>query len=86
MLDSRYQQTIEEFSACLIQFEIPFSIQYFLGGAKWTFPFCDGDFICNKAINFNFVESKGMPWDDDEVTLLTISEALKKMLKHFPNC
>lgn len=82
-IDSARYNTIEEFTSCLLHYQIPFAVSYHLGGAKWVFPFCDGDFICNIAIhNPSMVESMHMPWDADDVTQLYIPEAIKLLL-HF---
>lgn len=83
MINKAYEKTINEFTRLLIRFEIPFSIKYFLGGANWRFPFCEGDFICNIAVhNSSLVESMHMPWDKDDVTQMEPDEAISKLI-HF---
>lgn len=82
-IDSARFNTIKKFTYCLLDHQIPFVISCHLGGAKWTFPFCDGDFICNIAIhNPSMVESMAMPWDGEDVTQLYVPEAIKLLL-HF---
>ena len=83
-INSARYNTIKEFTYCLLDYRIPFTISCCLDGIKWTFPFCDGDFICNSAVhNPSMVESMAMPWDGDDVTTCTVQEAISNLRKHF---
>ena len=85
MITEEHYNTIQEFTGLLLHCHIPFSVTYsFDGGAKWTFPFTDGDFICNCAVfGPSYVESMAMPWDEDDVTTCTLQQAISNLRKYF---
>lgn len=71
------------FSSLLIEDSIPFTIGKILDGYKWTFPdIPHGDVIIHSGSYSNsigMVESWGMPWDEDDVSVLAPMEMEKNI-------
>lgn len=71
------------FSDSLIEDSIPFTIERILDGYKWTFPdIPGGDVIIHSGSYshaFGMVESWGMPWDEDDVSVLAPTEMEKNI-------
>ena len=75
MKNTKFESTIREFTRWLISYDIPFEYAPFYDGAQWKFPqYEDGDVVIHSGSYHSdegYVESYGMPWDDDDVTVTT---------------
>ena len=81
-----YAMPILVLSSCLEEMEIPHTTNPLWDGYQIRFPWCDGDVVCH---NFSYghsaghVESYCFPWDEGDVTELTISEAFVKVVDYY---
>lgn len=69
-------------TACEI-FGIPYTINTILDGYQIRFPWCDGDIACHSytfGVSNDCVESYCFPWDEDDVTVLEVEEAINKII------
>ena len=60
---------------------VPMHVENLYDGYKVTFPWCRGDVIAHSGMLGwgkceHTVESMGFPWDEDDVTLLDVQEAI----------
>ncbi len=66
---------------------IPFEIGKSWDGAIITFPWSNGDVVCNGLSGghsgADLVESFQFPWDKGDVTVLTVKEAIEKITALF---
>lgn len=86
MINPKYAQPILTLANTLIERGIPCSINIIYDGLQIRFPWNDGDLICHMGSYGNTVgnvESLGCPWDEDDVTRLTVDEALEKITEWY---
>ena len=81
-----YAMPILVLSSCLEEMGIPHTTNPLWDGYQIRFPWCNGDMVCH---NFSYghsaghVESYCFPWDEGDVTELTISEAFVKVVDYY---
>lgn len=80
-MKNRYFETIAHLVLALSDNGIPCHVEDLYDGYKVTFPGCDGDVIAHSYMLGRgeceyTVESMGFPWDEDDVTLLDVQEAI----------
>lgn len=81
-----YAMPILALSSCLEEMGIPHTTNPLWDGYQIRFPWCDGDMVCH---NFSYghsaghIESYCFPWDEGDVTELTISEAFVKVVDYY---
>ena len=81
-----FQGATAVLSAILTREKIPHNVRPLHGGFQILFPWCGGDLICH---NFSYgnkwgeFESYGFPWDEEDVTVLSISDAVTKIMKYY---
>ena len=86
MINPKYAQSILTLVNALIEHGIPCSINILYDGLQIRFPWNDGDLICHMGSygsEVGDVESMGCPWDDEDVTRLTLDEAFEKISKWY---
>ena len=78
MLNSKYEKYIVLFCHLLKEKDIAYMLTPLRDGAQWTFPsypsLAEGDvIICSGSGRGSdgYIESLGMPWDNDNVSVLT---------------
>ena len=67
---------------------VPCHVESLYDGYKVTFPWCYGDVIAHSGMlgNGNYkhtVESFGFPWDEDDVTLLDVIDAIDLITNYY---
>jgi hypothetical protein len=63
----------------LTERHIPFTLNVIFDGLQIRFPWNDGDLICHSysyGHEDGNVESMGCPWDDEDVSCLSLDEAI----------
>lgn len=78
-----YATTIFALVNLLSNRKIPLSISFCWDGLQIRFPWNHGDIICHSGSyghDQNCVESMGCPWDDDDVTCLSLEEAYNNIV------
>jgi hypothetical protein len=86
MINPKYAQPILTLANALSEHSIPCSINILWDGLQIQFPWNDGDLVCNGGSYGSAVgdvESIACPWDEDDVTRLTIDEAFEKISKWY---
>lgn len=81
-INPEYAYVILTLANYLIERNIPLRIVTLYDGLQIRFPWSDGDLICHQysyGADDGCVESFGCPWDEDDVTRLTIDEAVEKI-------
>lgn len=81
-INPKYANVILTLANRCIENNIPVKIVTLFDGLQVRFPWSDGDLICHQysyGANRGCVESCGCPWDEDDVTCLTVDEAIKKI-------
>ena len=75
MKNTKFEGTIREFTRLLISYDIPFEYAPFRDGGQWKFPaYPDGDVAIHSGTYHSdegYLESYGMPWDEDDVSVTT---------------
>lgn len=80
-MKNRYFETIAHLILALDDNGVPSHVENLYDGYKVTFPWCCGDVIAHSGMlgwgecEYT-VESMGFPWDEDDVTLLDVQEAV----------
>ena len=80
MINPEYAKPILTLSNSLNKRNIPHTVNVNWDGLQIRFPWNSGDFICHSGSyghEFGAVESMGCPWDEDDVTCLTVDDAEK---------
>ena len=65
---------------------IPYSTNYIWDGYQLRFPWCDGDVVCHSGSyghSAGHVESYCFPWDEGDVTEITVAEAIEKIANYY---
>ena len=80
-MKNNYFETIADLVLALCDNGIPCNVEDLYDGYKVTFPWCCGDVIAHSYMLGwgkceHMVESMGFPWDEDDVTLLDVQEAI----------
>lgn len=78
-----YEERISTIGALCKMFGVPYSINKLWDGWQIRFPWCTGDIACHSGTfgeNEEKVESYCFPWDGDDVSILTVNEAIEKIL------
>ena len=86
MINPNYANPILTLANGLTENGIPFTINEIWDGLQIRFPWNYGDFICHSysyGSDKGMVESMGCPWDDDDVTALTVEDALKYTIEWY---
>lgn len=86
IIKSIYVQPIIALSSRLEEAEIPHTTNSLYDGYQIRFPWCKGDIICHSGSygsSAGHVESYCFPWDEGDVTELTISEAFHNIVDYY---
>lgn len=78
LINPIYKATIDKLAALLDANQIPYTRSQIWDGEQLRFPWCEGDVICHSGSygsNNSKVESMGFPWDEDDVTKLSVESA-----------
>lgn len=70
------------FSALLKQKKIKYTITSLYDGYQWKFDDYNGDIAIHSGTYYydeGYVESYGMPWDKDDVSILSPQEAVRRL-------
>lgn len=81
-INTKFANTILTLANSLTERNIPHTININLDGLQIRFPWNGGDLICHSGSyghNEDMVESMGCPWDIDDVTSLSVEDALEKI-------
>lgn len=81
-----YQSATAVLSAILTRENIPHEVISLHGGFQIRFPWCYGDVVCHSfsyGNKWGEFESYGFPWDEEDVTVLSISDAVTKIIKYY---
>ena len=83
MKNTKFESTIHEFTRLLVSYDIPFEYALFRDGAQWKFPaYPNGDVAIHSGTYHSdegYLESYGMPWDEDDVTVTTPYEMVLRL-------
>lgn len=83
MKNTKFESTIREFTRLLVSYDIPFEYAPFRDGAQWKFStYPDGDVAIHSGTYHSdegYLESYGMPWDEDDVTVTTPYEMVLRL-------
>lgn len=87
-MKNRYFETIAYLILALDDNGVPSHVENLYDGYKVTFPWCCGDVIAHSGMlglgRYEYtVESMGFPWDEDDVTLLDMQEAVDLITKYY---
>ena len=87
-MTNRYFKRIADLVLTLADNGIPSHVEDLYDGFKVTFPWCNGDVIAHSGMlcggNYAYtVESFGFPWDEGDVTLLDVQEAIDLITKYY---
>lgn len=85
-MKNRYFERIADLVLTLSDNGVPCRVNDLYDGYKVTFPWCDGDVIAHSGMLGGgecgwTVESFGFPWDEGDVTLLDVQEAIDLITK-----
>lgn len=78
MINPEYAKPILTLSNSFNKRNIPHTLNVIWDGLQIRFPWNNGDIICHSGSfehEYGNVESMGCPWDEDNVTCLSIDEA-----------
>lgn len=81
-----FQGATAVLSAILTREKIPHNVRPLNGGFQILFPWCDGDVVCHSfsyGNKWGEFESYGFPWDEFDVTVLSISDAATKIIGYY---
>lgn len=81
-INPNFANTILTLANSLTERNIPHTINVVWDGLQIHFPWNDGDLICHGGSyghDDGMVESMGCPWDMDDVTSLSVKDALEKL-------
>lgn len=83
---NNYFERIVDLTLALSDNGVPCHVEDLYDGYKVTFPWCDGDVIAHSGMLGGgecgyTVESFGFPWDEGDVTLLDVQEAIDLITK-----
>lgn len=87
-MKNNYFETIADLVLALCDNGVPCNVEDSYDGYKVIFPWCCGDVIAHsymlgKGKHRYTVESMGFPWDEDDVTLLDVQEAIDLITKYY---
>lgn len=83
MINPYFANVIFNLANKLSRRNIPYTIKTCWDGLQIQFPWSNGDLVCHGASYghaVGAVESMGCPWDEDDVTCLTVNEAFEKIV------
>jgi len=78
MINPKYANSIFVLANLLSERNVPFSLNLCWDGLQMRFPWNGGDIICHSGSynsDDNYVESMGCPWDNNDVSCLSLEEA-----------
>lgn len=81
-INPNFANTILTLANSLTEHNIPHTINVNWDGLQIRFPWNDGDLICHSGSyghDNDMVESMGCLWDTDDVTSLSVEDALEKL-------
>jgi hypothetical protein len=82
MINPNFANAIFNLANKLSRRNIPHTINVLWDGLQIKFPWNNGDFVCHSASyghEVGDVESMGCPWDEGDVTRLTVDEAFRNI-------
>ena len=83
----KYLKPIFTIAEALASADIPFEFHDCYDGAQLRFPWSEGDIVCHSGSYGSHsgrrVESYQFPWDNGDVTMLTIEEAIEKISNYY---
>lgn len=82
MINPEYAKPILTLSNQLTECEIPHTVNVIWDGLQIRFPWNDGDLVCHSGSyghDYGAVESMGCPWDDEDVSCISIEDALDRI-------
>ena len=85
-LNPKYAMTILRLASKLSNKSIPYTLDVIWDGLQIRFPWSNGDLVCHFGSYGNeeeCVESYCCPWDDGDVSCLTIEEALDNIVEWY---
>lgn len=83
MINSAYAISILTLANALTAYNVPYTLNVIWDGLQIRFPWNHGDIVCHSGSyghDQNCVESMGCPWDDDNVTCLSLDEAYNNIV------
>lgn len=81
-----YQDRIDAIAEACNNNGIPYTINELHGGWQIRFPWCDGDIACHAGTYGQaegMVESYCFPWDEGDVSILSVEEAIQKVVDYY---
>lgn len=81
-----YFQRITAIEQACMDNNIPYSVNRLLDGWQIQFPWCKGDVACHGGTyghDIDMVESYEFPWDEGDVSMLTVEEAIEKIITFY---
>ena len=85
-LNNEYASPIINLSDLLNTAKVPHSCNPIHDGLQLRFDWCDGDVVCHffsYGHEFGFVETWGFPWDEDDVTSLSVEECYRRICDYY---
>ena len=82
----KYFLPILKIATALNSANVPFYFRNCYDGAQLAFPWTAGDVVCHyfsHGSNAGYVESFQFPWDNGDVTKLTVEEAIEKISNYY---
>lgn len=81
-----YTERIEIIADACENLKIPYEIVDCYDGKQLIFPWSSGDIACHSGTfgaKLNMVESYQFPWDNGDVTVLSVGGAIAKLVEQF---
>lgn len=85
-LNPKYEATIHQLATALYAASIPYTYYRIFDGAQLRFPWCEGDVVCHSGSYGSHdgkVESYCFPWDEGDVTKLSVEDAYLKISAYY---
>lgn len=85
-IDPKYAVPILTLANALSEYNIPHSLNVLWDGLQIQFPWSGGDIVCHHGSyksNLGKVESMGCPWDDEDVSVLSIDDAFNYIIEWY---
>ena len=86
MINPEYAKPILTLSNQLTERNIPHTVKVIWDGLQIRFPWNNGDLVCHSGSyghNYGAVESMGCPWDGEDVSCISIEEALERITEWY---
>ena len=85
-MEKMYEQIINELTIKLASVGVPYEINEYHDGWQLRFPWCNGDVTIyggTYCSNMGKVESYQFPWDDYDVTVLSVDTAAALIISYY---